>query len=66
MKNFGWWKITIGKKIYCYKGRIDNAIFSALRRHTFSDNNIFGNIKYQKIEKPFNVSQAVFIRGIEK
>jgi hypothetical protein len=60
-----WWKITIGKKTYCYRGPIDNAIFSAVRRHNFPDNNKFGKIKYQLVRKPFNVSMAAFVRKIE-
>jgi hypothetical protein len=58
-----WYKIVIGNKIYCYRGSIDNALFSAARRHDFKN---CGIIYYEKIEKPKGMSMAAFKRSIEK
>jgi hypothetical protein len=56
--------IIIDGKKYCYQGSLDNALFSASRRHNFVNEN-YGFVYYESISKPKEMSEAAFKRMIE-
>ena len=67
-KKLPWVRVEIGCTIYCQEGHIESALVGAIRKHgkgRIPSFYVAGEITFEEVRKPKDMSKAEFIRQIE-